>query len=203
LKPTVVKVGGSFARYSRLGDVIRSLEKGAGRVVIVPGGGPFADSVRLEQARMGFDDRAAHRMALLAMAAFGTALASLSPALRPAPSLPAIKQTLADGAVPVWLPLDLLDGREDIPESWDMTSDSLAVWLARELDASRLIFLKRIVLGKPALADLVTAGVLDPLVPGFLADTKAEAWICVPRHIARLGAALAKGSEIGRRIPVA
>ena len=91
---TVVKVGGSFAHHPRLGDVVAALARGVGRTVVVPGGGPFADMVRREQPRIGYDDRTAHRMALLAMAQFGHALASLSPALRPAAGLAAIKRTL-------------------------------------------------------------------------------------------------------------
>ncbi len=196
---TVVKVGGSFARYSRLSEVVSALERGAGRTVVVPGGGPFADTVRREQPRIGFDDRAAHRMALLAMAEFGYALASLSPALRPAADNAAIKSALADRAVPVWLPLDLLEGRPDIPEIWDMTSDSLAAWLAGDLGASRIIFLKRKTPKVASASGLVAAGVLDPLVPQFAARMKAAAWLCTPSQIGRLAAALAEGSDLGQR----
>ena len=53
----------------------------AGSIAIVPGGGPFADGVRTAQASIGYDDRAAHAMALMAMAQFGCALRSLNPAL--------------------------------------------------------------------------------------------------------------------------
>ncbi len=202
MRPTVVKVGGSFARYPRLRDLAAALAMGAGRTVVVPGGGPFADCVRREQPRIGFDDPAAHRMALLAMAAFGTALASLSPALKPAASLAEIRGALAGGAVPVWLPLDLLEGHADVPESWNMTSDSLAAWLAERLSASRLIFLKRAAPAKDSLSGLVAAGVLDPLAPRFLAAAKTEAWICTTRQIAHLGRALADGTDIGRPIEV-
>ena len=78
MRLTVVKVGGSFARYSRLDDVVRALEMGRGHAAIVPGGGPFADVVRREQSKIDFDDSSAHRMALLAMAQFGLGLTSLS-----------------------------------------------------------------------------------------------------------------------------
>jgi dihydroneopterin aldolase len=204
LRLTVVKLGGSFAHYPGLSDIVRALESGAGRTVIVPGGGPFADSVRREQKRIGFDDRAAHRMALLAMAEFGHALSSLSPALETAANFAAIRRALSDARAPVWLPLDLLHGRADLPESWDLTSDSLALWLAARLKAGRIIFLKRGRLPRSAaIADLVSAGVLDPLAPRFLAKASAEAWLCGPRHLARLADALAAGSPIGRRIKVA
>jgi dihydroneopterin aldolase len=112
-----------------------------------------------------------------------------------------MREVLAGGRVPVWLPLALLAGDADIPESWDMTSDSLAAWLAGKLGAARVIYLKR---APPphvaALADLVAAGILDPLVPDFLAKARAEAWLCTPRDIARLGRALAKGDPVGVRI---
>lgn len=203
MKPTVVKVGGSFARYSTLVDIIRALEMGRGRTVIVPGGGPFSDVVRREQPKIGFDDSAAHRMALLGMAQFGMALASLSPHLKPTPSVAAIKRALASDAVPVWMPFDLLDGRDDVLENWEMTSDSLAAWLAGRLGARRLIFLKRTAPTSMKLSDLVASGVLDPLTPRFLAGSRIGARLCTPRHVSRLGPALAEGMEIGQRIEVA
>src|SRR2546426_804978 len=58
--PTVVKLGGSFAFSPYLRDWIAAIAGCAGRTVVVPGGGPFADVVRAGQARMGFDDLAAH-----------------------------------------------------------------------------------------------------------------------------------------------
>jgi 5-(aminomethyl)-3-furanmethanol phosphate kinase len=200
LRLTVVKVGGSFASYRRLGDVVQALERGRGHAVVVPGGGPFADVVRREQPRLGFDDSAAHRMALLGMAQFGIALASLSPRLKTATRISAIRRGLRENVVPVWLPLDLLDRREDVPESWEMTSDSLAAWLAGKIRASRVIFLKRASPASMKLLDLVEAGDLDSLVPGFLTNGKAEAWLCTPRDLTRIGKALATGTEIGRRI---
>src|SRR5258706_129790 len=54
---TVIKLGGSFAFSADLGEWIAAIAGCAGRAVIVPGGGPFADAVRAAQAQMGFDDR--------------------------------------------------------------------------------------------------------------------------------------------------
>lgn len=199
----VVKVGGSYAHFPRLRDLVAALEMGAGRAVIVPGGGPFADCVRREQGRMGFDDRAAHRMALLAMAAFGMALASFSRILAPAAGLEATRSALAAGRVPVWLPLAHIDGDAEIPENWDMTSDSLAAWLCGRLPAEQLVFLKRVSARSTRLADLVAAGILDPLVPKYLAGRPVEAFLCGPRSLSALGRALAEGKAAGRPIGVA
>jgi aspartokinase-like uncharacterized kinase len=198
---SVVKVGGSYARHPRLRDIASALAAGSGRVVVVPGGGPFADCVRKAQPRIGFDDHAAHRMALLAMAEFGYALASLAPKLVPAPSLAAVRAAIGGAAVPVWLPFELLDSRPDVPESWDVTSDSLAAWLCRRVAAERLIFLKRV--APPAdlsFTELIKRGILDPMVPAFVAGAEIETRLCGPRSLGALARALAAGGSVGRRI---
>src|ERR1700726_2363123 len=102
--PIVVKLGGSFAFSGHLRNWIEALAACAGRVVIVPGGGPFADAVRLAQIRMGFDDRTAHHMAVLAMEQYGRALASFSSVLSPADSADAIRHNLVADRIPVWMP---------------------------------------------------------------------------------------------------
>ena len=78
--PTVLKLGGSYAFSPFLKNWIDAVKDCAGCVVLVPGGGPFADAVRAAQPRMGFDDRAAHEMAVLAMDQYGCALAHLGSA---------------------------------------------------------------------------------------------------------------------------
>ena len=78
---TIVKLGGSHALGPHLRGWLDAIAARAGSIVIVPGGGPFADAVRAAQGPMGFDDCAAHHMALMAMAQFGRALESLHPLL--------------------------------------------------------------------------------------------------------------------------
>jgi dihydroneopterin aldolase len=170
--------------------------------VVVPGGGPFADTVRREQIRIGYDDGAAHRMALLGMAQFGLALASLSATLVSASGVAAIRRALAENTVPVWLPLDLLEGSPDVPESWDMTSDSLAARLGGKLGAKRLIFLKRAPPKSLLLSELAAAGVVDPLVPRFVAGTGMAVWVCGPRDIPQIGRAIAEGGDVGERVEI-
>lgn len=163
---TVVKLGGSFAFSPELARIVDAIAAADTPVVIVPGGGPFADAVREAQPRIGFDDRAAHRMALMAMAQFAEALASFSARLQPAPSVAAIRAALAADAVPVWSPWPMADRLEALPESWQLTSDSLAGWLADKLGAARLVMLKH---GDvPAsVAEAAQRGVVDPLFPRY------------------------------------
>jgi aspartokinase-like uncharacterized kinase len=173
----VVKIGGSLSESDDLSawlDVLAVL--GRGQVVIVPGGGPFADQVRRSQARWGFDDVAAHHMALLAMEQYGRMLAGIRPEFKCTPTLAEIRQALSDRHVPVWLPSQLAGCAQDVPASWDLTSDSLAAWLANALAAECLILLKSVqptesVVSAAALAD---CGLVDPLFPAFTSHARYE-----------------------------
>ena len=139
---SIVKLGGSHASGPHIKDWLAAIVAEAGAIVIVPGGGPFADVVRTSQASMGYDDRAAHAMALMAMAQFGFALQSLSPTvLRLTASRSAILRALKDGKVPVWSP-ESMARFAGLPETWDLTSDSLAAWLAGALGAGGLVLVK-------------------------------------------------------------
>jgi 5-(aminomethyl)-3-furanmethanol phosphate kinase len=180
--PTVIKLGGSFAFSPRLRDWIAAISACAGRAVIVPGGGPFADAVRSAQASMGFDDRAAHRMGLLAMEQYGCAIAGMDPRLSLADSPELIDQGLAGGKVPVWQPARMALDNTGIPESWDVTSDSLAAWLAGRIGAERLILVKHIeVKEKAAPAGVLAAhDIVDRAFANFLAASGVPAFILGP-----------------------
>ena len=137
----VVKIGGSHSSGPHVRDWLAAIAAEAGAIVIVPGGGPFADAVRSAQTSMGYDDSAAHAMALMAMAQFGRALQSLNPALRLTASRSAISRALRDGKVPVWSPEPMAHAAA-LPETWALTSDSLAAWLAGALGARHLLLVK-------------------------------------------------------------
>jgi dihydroneopterin aldolase len=168
--PTVIKLGGSFASAPELRDWIKAVVVHAARIIIVPGGGPFADTVRTAQAQMRFDDRTAHRMALLAMEQYGCAIASMSNRLQLADSLEAIRQGLAGGKVPVWLPTQMVLADPAIPQSWDVTSDSLAAWLAGRVGAERLILVKHLETMESSVlaSNLVAWNMLDRAFVNFL-----------------------------------
>ncbi len=137
--PLVVKLGGSLMRGAPPRALLARLAPLPG-VVLVPGGGVFADAVREAQALLGFSESAAHRMAILAMEQTACLLQDLAPTLRPARTLAGL--AAAGTGAALWFPAALLIGQAEIPESWDVTSDSLALWLARQLQAPRLLLIK-------------------------------------------------------------
>jgi aspartokinase-like uncharacterized kinase len=201
--PTVIKLGGSFAFSPDLGDWIAAIAGCAGRAVIVPGGGPFADVVRVAQAQMGFDDRAAHRMALLAMEQYGCAIKSRHEALTLADSLDSIRRGLADGKVPVWLSTQMALSAADVPPSWDVTSDSLAAWLAGKIGAARLLLVKQVepTPGTARVADLTKRDIVDRAFANFLAASGVPAFILGPKDHGAIGRSLC-GEPVGIRIIV-
>src|SRR5215467_4429680 len=97
LPSVVVKLGGSLIASPHLQAWLAALAASRGAAVIVAGGGPFADAVRAAQEQHPFDDRAAHRMAILAMEQYALMLAALEPGLRPAASATAIRAAAQAG----------------------------------------------------------------------------------------------------------
>ena len=129
-RPVVVKLGGSVVRSAELPAWLDAIAASPLPIVIVPGGGALADEVRAAQARLGFGDGAAHRMALLAMDQLAWAVAGLRAGFEVGDTEDALRASLAHGRVAVWAPYSLVAERSDIPQSWTVTSDSLALWLA-------------------------------------------------------------------------
>jgi dihydroneopterin aldolase len=183
----ILKLGGAQARGGRLGDWLDAIAVHAGRLVVVPGGGPFADVVRATQEQIGFDDVAAHEMAMMAMSQFGRALASLRPGFELADSEATLGGALWRGRTPIWSP-ERMTLAAGLKPSWDLTSDSLAVWLAGQLGAERLILVKH---GAPGTAvELVRDGVVDPLFPAYLERTGIRAFLAAPDCAAKLAEGL-------------
>ncbi len=169
----VVKLGGSLAKARTLRGWLTALERGNGRAVVVPGGGTFADAVREQQEQLHFSDRAAHRMAILAMEQFALALADMGAGFTACASEKEMRDALGRGSTPVWLPSAMALADPEIPESWDVTSDSLSAWLARRLCAERLILVKSAAAPHPLDPTALAArGLVDRFFPRFLAEAK-------------------------------
>ncbi len=159
----VVKIGGSLSHEPTLRQWLTELcEVGGGRIVIVPGGGDFADKVRQYQSEWRFDDLAAHNMCLLAMTQYAILMQGILPELVLASSEAKIRRALHDGRVAVWVPTALMRDTPDAMSNWDTTSDSLAAWLSTMLNAERLIVVKSCpIVETDRLEALAATGVVD------------------------------------------
>jgi len=159
----VVKIGGSLFDDPLLPQWLDLLDElGGGRVTIVCGGGNFADEVRRAQALWRIDDLACHNMAVLAMVQGAYLLRALRPALQMVSAEAAIPPVLRRGHTAVWAPFELLRERADDQTNWRHTGDSIALALARRLNAERLVLVKSCAVdARLPLPALVAAGVLD------------------------------------------
>ena len=159
----VVKIGGSLSTNPMLPAWLDLLaECGGGRVIVVCGGGTFADEVRRAQAHWQIGDLSAHNMAVLAMAQTAYLMHGLNPALRLTRSQSEIRRVLHKGQTALWLPFELQRKHPDARTNWEVTSDSIALDLAHRLNAERLVVVKSCEIDPTLnLAQLAAAGIVD------------------------------------------
>jgi probable H4MPT-linked C1 transfer pathway protein len=140
----VVKVGGGMladvGAWRRVLATIDGMDEAS--VLVVPGGGPFADSVRDVDRRLRLDPVAAHWMAVAAMEQYGQLLASEMRRAELVEDAPALRRALEERKVPILLPSRWLRRADPLPHTWDVTSDSIAAWVAGVTGASRLVLVK-------------------------------------------------------------
>jgi len=138
----VVKIGGSLAEDSEsliaLCEELGALAKSY-RMLVVPGGGKFADVVREFYRNFGLSDTVAHKMAILSMDQFGLFLSSITPNSQTTYFLEKAEGLSSTGILPIILPSNLMFQKDPLKPSWDVTSDSIAVYIASLLLAKKLI----------------------------------------------------------------
>jgi len=195
----VVKIGGSLAHDPRLAQWLALLaEAGGGRVVIVPGGGPFADQARHAHARWALDGVVAHNMAVLGMVQYAMQMHGMCAALASCETAVAIGEALQRGRTALWMPYELVRSRADSLTSFDVTSDSLAAWLAAKLRASELALVKSCVI--PAgctLRECAAAGIVDARFPDFVREADCTVELMNKDELGRMRALLGAQPEPG------
>lgn len=184
----VIKIGGSVSLSPNLQSWLDWVaEHGDGKVIIVPGGGLYADAVRAFQLHRSHDglsslsDDAAHALAIYAMDQMAMSFVALQPKLALVRNPLEIAERSWQHRGMVWLPSEMLlkgmfsSSVENLPTSWDVTSDSLSAWLAQVLEAQQLLLVKSADLVKSTdlethsvnvdaetVSDLIRQDVLDP-----------------------------------------
>ena len=201
----VVKLGGSLHAAPDLPRWIAALKCWPHRLTLVCGGGPFADAVRDAQPKMGFSDATGHAMAMLAMEQYALALAQLY-ALDLASTRTEIDALHAKRCIALWRPSTMVAQAHDVAADWQVTSDSLAAWLARETGAAALLMIKSLdVAPDLTLDDLAAREVVDRALPAYVGTTPL--FVAGPRavnHAAQqLGEATPPGVVIGLRKKIA
>jgi aspartokinase-like uncharacterized kinase len=185
----VLKIGGSLFDSSRA--LLAKVAAEGRDVMVVPGGGAFADTVRDIYGRGGLSDDAAHWMALLAMDQYGYYLSDGT-------SVP-LSDKIKGKGTRIALAYEILRSNDALPHSWDVTSDTVAAWIAATANA-RLIKATDVdgVFRDGRLLETVSASTLkgmgetciDKAMPGFLIEHGMDAFVvngrCAPRVLAAI-----------------
>lgn len=106
-------------------EIVDQTDASGETILIIPGGSVFADTVRKVKA----SDEASHWMAILAMEQYGYYIADGSDA-----KLVEDINDIDEG-VYILLPYALLKKKDELPHTWDVTSDTIAAWVAHSLGA--------------------------------------------------------------------
>jgi aspartokinase-like uncharacterized kinase len=141
----VVKIGGGVLEDIAAFDAALSAVQGIARsrkLLLVPGGGPFADAVRAVDRRLGLADTTAHWMAVLAMDQSAHLISERLAVARFVQEPGEISRAINADRIPVLAPSRWLREADPLPHSWDVTSDSIAAWVAGCLGARRLVLVK-------------------------------------------------------------
>ncbi|MDD1725812.1 MAG: amino acid kinase [Euryarchaeota archaeon] len=193
---TVLKIGGSLIAVSK--SLITCLVEAQLDVLVVPGGGPFAETVRRYSDRI--NATAAHWMAILAMNQYAFYLA--------APGASLVEDTRAlQGGISILLPFKILYESDPLPHSWNATSDSVAGWIAHHLNANIVIAtdVDGIILGKKLVTrveapELMEETCVDAFLPKLLNMYNLDCTIVNGQHFQRVIDAIQGRDTIGTTI---
>jgi 5-(aminomethyl)-3-furanmethanol phosphate kinase len=163
----VMKIGGSLLEdRAAFTLVVHALDALPERLrhghtpLVVPGGGPFADTVRAVDSQMGAGDDAAHWMAILGMEQTAHLLVACVRAAELVETPAAAVAAHRAHRLPILAPYRWLRERDPLPHSWLVTSDSIAAWIAVELGAAELVLVKRFTGPAEAVTDQYVSTIL-------------------------------------------
>ncbi len=213
----VLKLGGSLADHAALRPLCNQIGELAAqyKLLVVPGGGPFADTVRHYYASRHLSETTAHKMAILAMDQYGYLLCELLSGAVPVTTLAEIEPIWQIGQLPVLIPSQLLFKHDPLPHSWAVTSDSIAAWVAMQVHASLLILLKDVdglyranpkgtesgqLLTQVTLDELKGCGGVDEYFPIILQAAELATWVISGVHPERVRELVTRGTTKGTQI---
>jgi len=140
----VLKVTGHLYKYNskvkELMEVLEDLVEKEFFIAIIPGGSIFADTVKEFQKETNADDDLVHWMAIKAMEIYGLYLAKFSKKAIEVYTLKDIENTLMKKHIPIIMPYKILKEHDELPHSWEISSDSIAIYIASLIRADLIVF---------------------------------------------------------------
>jgi hypothetical protein len=219
----VIKIGGSLSAGGNLHLLMQTVAALAHdhNILVVPGGGGFADTIRYYYRKYHLSEITSHHMAILAMDQFGLLLHDITPHSQPVRAISEARQALAHKQLPILLPSTLLFNLDPLPHSWSVTSDSLAAYITRIIKARMLVLMKDVdgilswdphrfhaseekqilpvLLRSVSVSDLPQYKCVDGYFSKAL-EGISECWILNGNHPERLSQLLGQGQTLGTQI---
>ena len=204
----VVKLGGSLINsapniVNKLTEYSESSKDREISIIIVPGGGIFADSIRNASKRYDIGEVASHWMATLAMEQYGYYLIDKTGAcgVNSIDDLP--------NGVSILLPYRLLKNRDELSHSWNVTSDTIAAWVANMISARLIkvtdvdgVLVNDTLVQEIGATDLLEMGTtcVDIGLPEFIRANSMDCVVVNGHHPDRVVAAIEGDAVIGTYI---
>jgi len=132
----VIKVGGSLFPEEAIEFCKKLVGKNA---LLICGGGDFANKIREYDENIKFSNTAAHKTAILCMDVIGMLVADKIDGAEAVYSLEDAKKSIENGKLPIFLPSRLFEYLDPLEHSWDVTSDSISVYISGLLKSKVLI----------------------------------------------------------------
>jgi aspartokinase-like uncharacterized kinase len=208
----VIKIGGSLAEdpeglralCNKLSELAKKYE-----IIVVPGGGRFADVVRDFDQHFTLSCGISHRMAILGMDQFGLLLSDITPNSYALHRLENAKRLSEAKKVPIFLPSHLMLQKDPLENSWDVTSDSIATYVASRLHIAKVLLVTDVdgiftkdpkkhsdanlikELSVEELRKFVQRTSVDEFLPKLLLKTRIDCYVVNGKHPERIEAILA------------
>lgn len=176
---TIIKLGGSLFDFPDLSKrLLQFLDRHQfENPLIIPGGGKFADEVRKLDQRNNLGNALSHELGIRTLAISSRFVSGLSEKfyLATPNDLLAINKTL--GKYPIADVSEFVLECCPLPNSWDVTSDSIAAWLASLHPDSNLVLLKSLPLPVGlSLTQAAGLNLVDAEFPRVATTLKRVSW---------------------------
>ena len=181
----VYKLGGSLLSCVDLAARLRAVleQRPDDRSLIVVGGGAAADVVRNWSRLHALTEDAAHWLALRSLSLNRALVRHLLPESREVSSREAAESLWSEENRPLLLDVEAClreaesRDRSPLPHCWDVTSDSIAAWIAARWDADELVLLKSTSLPADLTLDEATRlELVDPFFRHLANETPRVSW---------------------------
>jgi aspartokinase-like uncharacterized kinase len=178
----IFKVGGSVA--GELGIVFEALEI-LDEAKVIPGGWIFADIVE----KLKLNDEISHWMAILSMHLYGYYMLGYTKSF--ALLEPENFEEIKERGRFIVLPYRILKKYDELPHSWEVTSDSIAVWLAGKIGEKMVVKVNAAggvirggrIVELASSEEAVRAGIIDSYTPILMKNHGIDLFICSPKEL--------------------